>query len=1029
MFDHSLKIASAALLGCVVVSSCQDYEPNADLIMEKATVHNYDKAFREAFTDIDPNQNWGFDLMPVCGDDVDVTRSVNTNSNQWESHFNYVVPGGIVSGPWGQAPGDITNYERAYVYWWFSTHQWPEPIPVNWSEFFIECVWGQPEHSQKLADASAYPGDVKDLGMNNMKIILADKTPPNSPCDDGKKINSVETAILHCTGELDPQVYEHINDFNASGAMKEQIMYLYDVSTKDFYYEESRGSTDKNHNNWTIQYINGNYYLAFDYWSQKKNQNGMLDENYAYLAPDGYYNDWIFKIQNGVHKSQNLTRRVMCEDLGNTYDWDFNDLVFDVTIFNGDYGNGDAGYYARITLQAAGGTLPIYIGKKESAYEAHFLFGVETNTPVNVDAPTGVKRAAVVFYLPLYNDWNVVVNDNNTTTINFNNIPIIVDRSSKSESDNYAADELGPMNPSASGDIVLSAVVGEAPQKFACRNDTYWMKEQEHISTGHIDFAEWVAGQKTEEETFVTSEKVYGNPPEILAQPDLLVSYFYADNGKPYAGSHGNTDSETEIKEWKTLWSNKDNAEYADVHANADVNAYTEVRSYPTRVNPNGSPNTSHSEYTTYSTTFEAQAPFIYETTGENDDPIAYSVLKMDVILQSSNINEEIEWTPNAHKVTLETESQNEGYVLGTGYYHNGANVVITAVPRSGKRVVKWVEVDSNNQETTVEENSATYTIENLTSDKKYKAYFDDKEKKYVNFKFELVEGATDNPPYGSILSDEQHNTVDGWEKYGPLTPDVEYDFVAKANSGYVFHHWSYTTPEGTSITEYDNMISVTLDKEDVYITAYYRNAVKYTLTLNVNNTDYGTVSGAGLYDEGSFVTAEATPNTGYRFVSWTNTSNEIESYLNPYQFYIEGDTELTANFEPIVITISTTREGETPPAPGTQNQLINGNGTVDEYSNFLASLTSEQGFYQGYELRTSATGLTGYTECCLEVEYLNGGQITFNNGTDTWLGMESYTPTTGTVTQYAKITDITSTLTLQNGAARIRKIVIWVKP
>ncbi len=1026
MFDHSLKIASAALLGCVVVSSCQDYEPNADLIMEKATVHNYEKAFNLAFEKIDPNQNWGFDLMPICGDDVDVTRGSNTNSNQWEDVFHYVVPGGLtpqgVNAPWGQTAGDISNYERAYVYWWFSTHQWPTSLEVNWSDFFIENVWGQPEHSNHTGNSAAYTGTVQ-LGMDFLEILKKGKDPINTPLVS--KITNVTSGLSHGISynpkNEEGNRYEDVADFNCGGGTLEQVMYLFETSTKDFYHQVSKDDVHPFHNNWTIQYINGEYYLGFDYWCAKERDGHYIEDDYSLIKPDGYYNDWILKLSSGVHTVDSYTRRVMCEDLGNTYDWDFNDLVFDVAIYNGNYGNGQSGYYAQITLQAAGGTLPIYIGQKDQAHEAHSLFGVNTNVPVNVDAPGGATRPAVVFHYPIPDNWvkttniQTSVGEKTVYAIDFNNIPIIVDRSSKSESDTYNADNLDPKT----GDIVLSAEVGVAPQKFACRTDTYWLKEQKHISTGHTPFAEWVAGQKTEEETFVTSEKVYGNPdvePVIPAQPALLVPNFYADNGKPYAGSYVNPGQTTVevIKPWKVLWNEK-----------GDDPQYTAVRSYPKVVDYDGNDYTDKNGYTTYSTTFEAQAPNIYVATnvtenaeeGIYNDPIAYSSGIMGKVINDNYSAEykpqlEAVWSPNGKKVTVVSNDDSKGYVLGSGYYTYGSDVQITAVPRSGKKFMHW-EITG---QPGVVSHENPFTIEDISEDKEYTAKFENKPKKNIYFK-SIPQVA------GYIQNYDRPANLDGWVDLGPFDAG-EHVLTALARNGWVFDYWNDNT------TDKRNFTTITVDEEDVYITAHFRQAAQYTLTLSVDPS-CGSVTGGGTYYEGTQVTAQATPNTGYKFVNWTNADG-IVSDQNPYQFNIYVNTELTANFEPIVITISTTQqEGETPPATGTQNQLINGNGTVDEYSNFLASLTSEQGFYQGYELRTDDTGLTGYTECCLEVEYLNGGQITFNNGTDTWLGMESYTPTTGTVKQYAIITisDTNKTLTLQSGADRIRKIVIWVKP
>ena len=61
--------------------------------------------------------------------------------------------------------------------------------------------------------------------------------------------------------------------------------------------------------------------------------------------------------------------RVICEDLSvkDDTDWDFNDAVFDVQLF-------DNNSKVKITLRAAGGTLPLYIGNDDEAVEIHAKF-------------------------------------------------------------------------------------------------------------------------------------------------------------------------------------------------------------------------------------------------------------------------------------------------------------------------------------------------------------------------------------------------------------------------------------------------------------------------------------------------------------------------------------------------------------------------------------------------------------------------------------------------------------------------------
>lgn len=86
--------------------------------------------------------------------------------------------------------------------------------------------------------------------------------------------------------------------------------------------------------------------------------------------------------------------RVIAEDLtaSEGSDFDFNDVVFDIQLNWPSQGNN------KITLQAAGGKLPLCIGVLDEAHEVHKLFGVDTNTMVNTEDWTAHK-APVSFFI------------------------------------------------------------------------------------------------------------------------------------------------------------------------------------------------------------------------------------------------------------------------------------------------------------------------------------------------------------------------------------------------------------------------------------------------------------------------------------------------------------------------------------------------------------------------------------------------------------------------------------------------------
>lgn len=78
---------------------------------------------------------------------------------------------------------------------------------------------------------------------------------------------------------------------------------------------------------------------------------------------DTDYNDIILRIVSDpvvVSSYKSLKSRVMCEDLGGTWDWDFNDIVYDVEYSDAENENDpNAKATVKIKLQAVGGTLPV----------------------------------------------------------------------------------------------------------------------------------------------------------------------------------------------------------------------------------------------------------------------------------------------------------------------------------------------------------------------------------------------------------------------------------------------------------------------------------------------------------------------------------------------------------------------------------------------------------------------------------------------------------------------------------------------
>ena len=112
-----------------------------------------------------------------------------------------------------------------------------------------------------------------------------------------------------------------------------------------------------------------------------------------------------------------------------------------------------------------------------------------------------------------------------------------------------------------------------------------------------------------------------------------------------------------------------------------------------------------------------------------------------------------------------------------------------------------------------------------------------------------------------------------------------------------------YLSPESSKITVMDSQL---LDQDDSNIYLYQfqggqnqkfliQKYDRYAVTLN--STAGGTVSGAGIYNNGTIVTLKATPKSGYEFVGWYSGSTKVSASKN-YSFTINNNVIYTAEFK-----------------------------------------------------------------------------------------------------------------------------------
>ena len=410
-FGAMLTIAAGAV---TFNSSCSSNDvPSYDPSAEKTAL--YQENFVKTFGNIDPKNDWGFGQDIPCAPKP--TKGVNANANEW---------GGYV-----EVPAPLTEAQIATVTNWFASHPNPQGIAVNWSDFFVQQV------------SSTEYGKNMDL----LTCGTAEEHINNFNGGDGSTNGNV------CYWQ-DP------NDQNNRRYRSDKIQFMVNSSTECFGYHESRGTFNQQYNDKYViipgsmidSSVDGMYFVGFDYNSSKGPNS---PEN---IDADGYYNDWIVKITPGLYTPKG--QRIMCEDLGTTADFDFNDIVIDV--FNDGNGYPDNwGGATIVTVRAAGGTLPATVAGKD----IHELFGVSTKDMVN----TGIKTAPVaIFRIPQVNN----------------------------------AKDIHIMVGNDGGTWELKTATGAAPQKILVPSTTKWSKEYKNIVKSYPDFENYVQDAAANEQWY-----------------------------------------------------------------------------------------------------------------------------------------------------------------------------------------------------------------------------------------------------------------------------------------------------------------------------------------------------------------------------------------------------------------------------------------------------------------------------------------------------------------------------------------------
>lgn len=140
--------------------------------------------------------------------------------------------------------------------------------------------------------------------------------------------------------------------------------------------------------------------------------------------------------------------------------------------------------------------------------------------------------------------------------------------------------------------------------------------------------------------------------------------------------------------------------------------------------------------------------------------------------------------------------------------------------------------------------------------------------------------------------------TVTGGGTFDVTVADQTVTLTATPNEGYKFSYWA----DGGGAVGYEPTLNVVISQNNISAYETYKTYTaffeKITYTITATAGEGGTVTGGGTYGYGETATLKASPNTGYKFVQW---SDEVTTATRTVT--VTGAGTYTAVFSPICVT------------------------------------------------------------------------------------------------------------------------------
>lgn len=160
---------------------------------------------------------------------------------------------------------------------------------------------------------------------------------------------------------------------------------------------------------------------------------------------------------------------------------------------------------------------------------------------------------------------------------------------------------------------------------------------------------------------------------------------------------------------------------------------------------------------------------------------------------------------------------------------------------------------------------------------------------------------------------------------------------TAVPGDGFVFAGW---LSNGNKVSQDERYAVDDIRKDATYVAEF--NAIDCRITVNVNDSGFGTATESKTIKYGENITLEAVPKDGYQFESWTENGNVVGRDAKMQVDRVTGDRTFTAVFQKkeikkYTITASVSSAGGT--------VVPEGSTTVTEGSEVMYTITPKSGF------------------------------------------------------------------------------------